>query len=379
MHESESAVNVPRQTNWLPWVILIAIGAWWMRSTLPGLIHGNAQPRAVTPRADLANNETATIELFEDASRSVAYIRPFERVRTNVFTLDTANVPIGTGSGVVWDEAGHIVTNYHVVHGADTVEVTLADGSAWPGRPCGSSMDKDLAVIKIDAPPGQLHPIRIGTSSDLRVGQSVFAIGNPYGFDFTLTTGVVSAIDREIRSLSGRAIHGVIQTDAAINPGNSGGPLLDSAGRLIGINTAIYSESGASVGIGFAVPVDVVNRVAPELIAHGYVTRPGLGVVISNDVQLAGELEGVLILQVPQGSDAEQAGLRGVRTLRDRHRVIDVILAINDEPTPTPDALLNALENHAVGEQVQVTIRRMLLGSDDSGVHRFDIRLQAIE
>ncbi len=228
--------------------------------------------RAVTPRGELAAEEKTNTEIFKSASPSVVYITTLTE-RINYQTKNVTEIPAGTGSGFIWDTAGHIITNFHVVQHANGASgVTLADHTQWTASLVGVAPDQDLAVLKIDAKASQLPPIPVGTSSDLQVGQCVFAIGNPFGLDQTLTTGVVSALGRTIPSATNVPIDEVIQTDAAINPGNSGGPLLDSAGRLIGINAAIYSPSGSSSGIGFAVPVDTVNRVVPELISTGKYT-----------------------------------------------------------------------------------------------------------
>jgi S1-C subfamily serine protease len=269
-------------------------------------------------------------------------------------------VPQGTGSGFVWDEDGHIVTNYHVIESAQAAKVLLSDQSSWDARLVGVEPDKDLAVVKIDAPADRLHPILIGTSHDLAVGQKVFAIGNPFGLDQTLTTGVISGVGREIESVTKRPIQGVIQTDAAINPGNSGGALLDSAGRLIGINTAIYSPSGANAGIGFAVPVDTVNRIVPQLIRSGKAEHVGMGVRVAED-QIAERLglTGVLILEVVKGSAADKAGL--ISTRIDSHGKIklgDVITAINDTSISTTLDLYRALEDFKAGDVVMVTVQR---------------------
>ncbi|MGH7811140.1 MAG: S1C family serine protease, partial [Candidatus Binatia bacterium] len=236
-----------------------------------------AAPRAVSPRGELMAGEKSIITLFKQASPAVVNITTLG-VERDLITLNQYQIPQGTGSGFVWDTTGNVITNFHVILNADAAQVTLSDQSNWRARVVGVAPDKDLAVLKIDAPANKLQAIPIGTSKDLQVGQSVFAIGNPFGLDQTLTTGVISALNREIESVTRRPIQGVIQSDAAINPGNSGGPLLDSAGRLIGVNTAIYSPSGASAGIGFAIPVDTVNRIVPELIRSGKITRPGLGV-----------------------------------------------------------------------------------------------------
>ena len=333
-----------------------------------------AVARVVTPRGDLAEDEKSTIALFKLVSPSVVHITTLA-VRQNVFTLDLWQIPQGTGSGFLWDQDGRIVTNYHVVQEADAAQVTLADHSAWKARLVGAYPDKDLAVLVIDAPRERLQPIPLGTASDLQVGQKVFAIGNPFGLDQSLTTGVISALGREIESVTRRAIKGMIQTDTAINPGNSGGPLLDSAGRLIGVNTAIFSPSGAYAGIGFAIPADEVNRVVPQLIRHGKMMRPGLGVQVAPD-QVGRELglTGVLIVSVQPGSPAAEAGLRPTR--RDdtgRLQLGDVIVAVNDRPVQTADDLLDALEKYPIGTPVQVAILR------DSQKQTVTIVLQAIQ
>ena len=236
-----------------------------------------AVPRAVAPRGPLTSEEHANIEIFRRASPSVVHITSLGMQR-DLFSLRVQEVPRGTGTGFVWDERGHIVTNFHVIQDANGAKVTLADQSSWDAELVGTFPGRDLAVLRIKAPRDKLPPIAIGSSRDLQVGQRVYAIGNPFGLDQTLTVGIVSALNREIESFGGRTIRGVIQTDAAINPGNSGGPLLDSAGRLIGINSQIASPSGASAGIGFAIPVDEVNRVVPRLIRDGRFVRPSIGV-----------------------------------------------------------------------------------------------------
>jgi S1-C subfamily serine protease len=346
--------------NLLPFLIILLVVAaiWWYLSAPRSLYNPDAQPRPVTARGDLAEDEKNTIELFETASPSVVYITTIE-LRRSLFSLNIYEIPQGTGSGFIWDKEGHIVTNYHVIEGASRVEVTLADHSTWKGIVIGVAPDKDIAVLKIAAPPDKLKPILIGESGNLKVGQKVFAIGNPFGLDQTMTTGIVSALGREIKSVTGRTIQGVIQTDAAINPGNSGGPLLDSAGRLIGVNTAIYSPSGASAGIGFAVPVDIVNRVVPEIIRYGRVIRPGLGVTVAND-RIAERLgiKGVLLINVQRNSAAEQAGLRG--TLRVGNEIIlgDIIESVNGNPVSSYDDLRNELDKYHVGDEVTLGILR---------------------
>jgi S1-C subfamily serine protease len=253
-------------------IVLVAasvLGALWAsRIWHAALASAVVTPRAVTTRGPLADDEQSTIELFRTVAPSVVHVTNLT-VGRDRYSRDVYTVPRGTGTGFIWDEEGHIVTNFHVIDGASVVRVVLADGSRYDSKRVWGYPDQDLAVIQIDAPKGKLRPIALGTSHDLQVGQRTIAIGNPFGLDHSLTTGVVSALNRQIESVSGRPIRGVIQTSAAINPGNSGGPLLDSAGRLIGVNSAIVSPSGASAGIGFAIPVDEVNRLVPQLITHG--------------------------------------------------------------------------------------------------------------
>ncbi|MGL4555045.1 MAG: S1C family serine protease, partial [Gemmataceae bacterium] len=285
--------------------LLLAAGVAAWRYARPGGDAGRAEtaePRAVTPRAGLTELERTNIQVYKDARPAVVHITSLD-LRSGGLRMNAQEVPKGTGSGFIWDDAGHVVTNFHVIQAAQGARVTLADGTTYRARLVGSAPDKDLAVLKIDAPAEALRPIPVGTSDDLQVGQLVYAIGNPFGLDQTLTTGVISALGREINStVEGRSIQGVIQTDAAINPGNSGGPLLDSSGRLIGVNTAIYSPSGSSAGIGFAIPVDEVNRAVPQLIRSGKVTRPSLGVQVAAD-QLADQLgvKGALVLRAVPG------------------------------------------------------------------------------
>jgi len=329
-----------------------------------------AQPRDVTARGALTAEERSLTELFEQAAPSVVYITSLSRQR-DLFSFNVLEIPRGTGSGFVWDSEGHVVTNFHVIEGADAFQVTLADQSEWSGTPVGVAPEKDLAVLRIDAPRDRLRPIAVGTSEDLKVGQQVMAIGNPFGFDQTLTTGIISALGREITSETGIPIRGVIQTDAAINPGNSGGPLLDSAGRLIGVNAAIYSTSGSYAGIGFAIPADTVNWVVPDLIAYGKVLRPALGVELAPDrwTRRYG-IDGVLVLDVVPGSGAAEVGLRP--TTRDRRgRVIlgDIIVAVGGEKVGSSGELRLALEQRQVGDVVEVTVLR------DEREQRLKVRL----
>jgi S1-C subfamily serine protease len=317
-----------------------------------------AAPRVVTPRGELADAEKTTIAIYNNAKASVVHITTLT-VRRDV-NFNVQEVPEGTGSGFIWDDQGHVVTNYHVVENARRIAVNLWDQSSYYATVVGTYPDKDIAVLKIDAPRDKLRPIPIGTSSDLQVGQMTFAIGNPFGLDHTLTTGVVSALGRQIESVTKRSIRDVIQTDAAINPGNSGGPLLDSAGRLIGMNTAIFSRSGMSGGIGFAIPVDEINRVAPELIRDGKVTRPSLGVQVASD-QLAQQLRqtGAVVLAVTPGSAAEEVGLRGAVVESDgKTRLGDVIVALDGHEVKKVNDLFDGLERCKPGATVKVTVLR---------------------
>ena len=318
-----------------------------------------AAPRTVTARGELFSDERSTINLFRQASPAVVNITPIG-VERDLFTLNLYQIPQGTGSGFVWDTNGDIITNFHVIQNADSAQVTLADQSNWKARVVGVAPDKDLAVLRIDAPANRLRPIPIGTSKDLQVGQSVYAIGNPFGLDQTLTTGVISALNREIESVTRRPIQGVIQSDAAINPGNSGGPLLDSAGRLIGVNTAIYSPSGASAGIGFAIPVDIVNRIVPELIRSGKIIRPGLGIQIADD-QIAQRLgvTGILVVDVARGSAAAKAGIQPTRRdAEGRLRLGDIITALDGKKVESPNDLYLLLEKYKIGDAVNISILR---------------------
>ena len=318
------------------------------------------ESRTLAPRPDLGEGEQRTIRLFEEASPSVVYITTVAE-QIDLFSRDVAQIPLGTGSGFVWDDSGHIITNYHVLQGAAAARVTLADRTTWEAKLVGVAPEKDLAVLKIDAPREKLHPIPLGASHDLRVGQSVFAIGNPFGLDQTLTTGIVSALGREIQGADNTPIRDVIQTDAAINPGNSGGPLLDSAGRLIGVNSAIRSPSGASAGIGFAIPVDAVNAAVPELIAYGKIRRPALDLeflpsIWIRDLGLNNEL---VVSDVAPGGAAAKAGLQPTtRTRRGEIVLGDIIVAVDSQPVSTRGDLRLILESKKPGETIRLTVVR---------------------
>ena len=318
-----------------------------------------AASRDISPRGELTHEEQSVTALFKEASPSVVYITSIG-LRRDFFSFRAMEIPQGTGSGFIWDNQGHIITNFHVIQDARRAEVTLADQSSWPAELVGYAVEKDLAVLRIDAPAERLKAIRLGTSHDLEVGRTVLAIGNPFGFDQTLTTGIISALGREISSGAGLPIRDVIQTDAAINPGNSGGPLLDSAGRLIGVNTAIVSPSGGYAGIGFAIPVDTVRWVVSDLIAYGKVQRPTLGVELAPDtVSRRFGLEGPVVLHVTPGSGAERAGFQPTRR-NPQGRILlgDVVVAIDGERIRKSGELGLALERRRAGEIVTVSLVR---------------------
>jgi S1-C subfamily serine protease len=359
------------QPHYSPWLallvpalfvlLLLGLIVWFFWPALTPERSGidpSAAPRPVTPRGELAEDEKSTIALFKKASPSVVHITTLVE-RRDRFTTDLRQIPQGTGSGFIWDQDGHVVTNYHVIQNADAAQVTLADQSTWRAKLVGSYPDRDLAVLLIEAPKELLVPILVGSSHDLQVGQKAFAIGNPFGLDQSLTTGVISALGREIESVTRRPIRDMIQTDAAINPGNSGGPLLDSAGRLIGVNTAIYSPSGTSAGIGFAIPVDEVGRVVPQLIRHGKVIRPDLAVQFAPDqIVRQNGLKGALILNVQPGGCAAKAGLQPTRRERGGTRLGDRIVALDGQKVDSANQLLDLLEKKEVGTTVEVTVVR---------------------
>jgi S1-C subfamily serine protease len=355
----------PRSSPWsflgpLLILLLLVLGLSWL---IGGFGHRggsdtdpNAAPRVVQARGDLAADEKATIELFRTAAPSVVYITSIA-VQRDFFSLNAQEVPKGTGSGFVWDSDGHVVTNFHVIQDAQAAKVTLADQTTWDARLVGADRDDDIAVLRIDAPKDKMPALPIGSSNDLQVGQKVYAIGNPFGLDHTLTTGVVSAVGREIKSVTERPISGVIQTDAAINPGNSGGPLLDSAGRLIGVNTAIYSPSGAYAGIGFAIPVDLINQVVPQLIKSRRVEKPKLPIKVADDsiARQLGVRNGVLILDVT--GDAARVLQPTRRDRAGRILLGDVIVAYDGKPIRKRDDLERSVSQAKIGDTVVLTVR----------------------
>jgi S1-C subfamily serine protease len=304
----------------------------------------------VAPKEELLALEKRTIDIFKEVSQSVVTVGNRAVIRDR-FNVRISEVPQGAGSGFVWDKEGHIISNFHVVREAGAIEIVLRDGKSYEAKVVGSDPDHDIAVLKIAAPAAALVPVKVGTSADLQVGQFVFAIGNPFGLDISLSSGVVSALGRSIMSLSRRPIFDVIQTDAAINPGNSGGPLLDSAGRLIGINTSIVSASGGYSGVGFAVP---------QLIAFGKVQRPSLGIeILPEHYRKRLNVDGVAVVKVASGGAAEKAGLRGITTSDDGEMVLgDVIVEADGAAVKDTDDLMAVLDRHQVGELVKITCVR---------------------
>jgi 2-alkenal reductase len=324
------------------------------------------EPRAVAARGDLAGDERRTTSLFATAAPSVVSIQTL--TGANPFARQEGEG--GSGSGFIWDRAGHVVTNHHVIQNARRIQVVLDDGRSLPARLVGSAPWTDLAVLKLETPPSDLRPISVGTSNDLLVGQTVFAIGNPFGLSQTLTQGIVSALGRRLPTDSGREIADVIQTDAAINPGNSGGPLIDSAGRLVGVNTAILSPAGASAGVGFAIPVDTVNRITAALIRDGRAPIAGIGITtVPEELAARTGIRGVILRGVIPGGAAEQAGLQGVTSAGE---IRDVIVAAAGTPVNKLSDLAIALERVGVGKRVNLSIQR------DGRVRQVDVMVQDI-
>lgn len=352
---------------WLVAALLVAVAALmlgYFKQLMPSpRFDPDAEPRVVAARGDLAADEQATIELFQTARDSVVHITNVGVVRDR-FSTNLYEIPQGTGSGFIWDRDGHVVTNFHVIDGAQGARVRLRDGTTYAAEFVGGEPDKDIAVLRIDAPAEELPPILIGSSADLQVGQKVFAIGNPFGLDQTLTTGVISGLGREIQAQSGAAINNIIQTDAAINPGNSGGPLLDSAGRLIGMNTAIVSPSNAYAGVGFAISVDDINRYIPQIIRIGHVQKVGIGIQIATDDQMQYLVQqrvlppGVLVLDVVRRSPAAEAGMRPTLLRGNQIRWGDLIVAIDEEPVESTSDLHRILEAKQAGDTVTITVNR---------------------
>ena len=335
--------------------LVVVVGIYLLRPIIERQLFAETAPRPIAARGDLAEFEKLTIDIFERVAPSVVQV--VGRSATPDVLQQRGDGGVQGGTGFVWDGAGHIVTNNHVVEGVNDVVVRFASGDIVRAQLVGGAANYDLAVIRVTAVRNLPPPIQVGSSSDLKVGQAAFAIGNPFGLDQSLTTGIISALSRRLPTSGGREVTNVIQTDAAINPGNSGGPLLDSAGRLIGVNTAIFSPSGAYAGIGFAIPVDVVNRVVPQLIRDGRVPTPGIGIQAADEAAASRVgAEGVLIIRTMPGLPADQAGLRGVNM--QTGELGDIIVGINGKPVRRLAELTAVLEQAGVGSTVQLEIVR---------------------
>lgn len=304
-------------------------------------------------------DEQNTVDIFDNAGPGTVFVTQNQIVRDR-YTMRATEVPSGSGSGFIWDTDGHIVTNYHVIDGSSHLTVTLYNQKTYPAKLVGGEPKKDIAVLKIDAPTDELTPIpRPDDTYELAVGQKAIAIGNPFGLDHTITTGIISAMGRDQLGYGGVTIRDMIQTDASINPGNSGGPLLDSSGQLIGMNTMIFSKSGASAGIGFAVPFSTIKRVVPQIIRTGKAQQIGLGISILPDaIARRNGIQGVIVRQVANNSPAARAGLRGVEQNYRGTYIGDVIVGIDDKKVTNYDTLYNALDTHQPGDTIQVKIRR---------------------
>jgi S1-C subfamily serine protease len=335
--------------------MLFVLAAMAIRPYIEYQLYAATTPRLVDARGSLADFEKSTIELFERVSPSVVHV--VGRDATSELSLSAADEGgIRTGTGFVWDLAGNVVTNDHVVEGTKVLAVRLASGEAIRATIVGLAPHYDLAVIRVATVRELPRPLAVGSSANLRVGQAAFAIGNPFGLDQSLTSGIISSLKRRLPTSGGREIGNVIQTDAAINPGNSGGPLLDSAGRLIGVNTAIFSPSGSNAGIGFAIPVDVVNRIVPELIRNGRVPAPGIGIVAGSET-IATRLgvDGVIVLRTVPGSPAARVGLQGVNA--STGELGHVIVAANGRPIRRLADLAEQVEQVGVGKTIELTLR----------------------
>jgi 2-alkenal reductase len=337
------------------WLLLLAT-ALVAEPYVVALWSAMAGPRTVIARGDLSQAEQATIKLFQTASPSVLHVFARGERQSSMIDEDQEDV-VQSGTGIVWDPAGHVVTNYHVISGTQRIGARLTSGEFANARVIGVAPTYDLAVLQLENLRSPLQPISIGRSSDLQVGQQTFAIGNPYGLDQTLTSGIISALHRRLPTASSHEISGVIQTDAPINPGNSGGPLLDSAGRLIGVNSAIISGSGASAGIGFAIPVDLVERVVTELIRTGRVPVPGIGIMAASERETTRlDVDGVVIVRALPQSPASRAGLEGADV--NGGAVADIITAVNGKPVHSMSDLANVLEDVGVGKTAKLTVVR---------------------
>ena len=352
--------------RWLILILIVLIGLMTFEIVSRKLRQSGSR---VPLRTDLTQSERRTIELFHESSPSVVHIRTAEfALEADRFSMNLQKTPQGSGSGFIWDRNGHIVTNFHVIQKADEATVTLADNTIWKAKLVGFAPSKDLAVLKINAPRERLKPIQVGYSADLQVGQTVLAIGNPFGLDQSLTTGIISGLGREIISVTGRSIRNVIQTDASINPGNSGGPLLDSSGHLIGVNTAIYSSSHVYAGIGYAVPVDLISRFVPQLIRYGVIQIPSLNFTgvddfvtrkLKSNRLLPQDANGVMVQDVIPGGAADLAGIQSIRVNQAGDVILgDLIMQLDKMPITNANDLLDALETHKVGDEVTLIVLR---------------------
>lgn len=338
-------------------LVIAAVAVWNNRA-----VGESAQPREISKSQGFSSEEQRIIDIFERNSPSVVYITTTQRV-VNPWTRGVSEQPSGTGTGFMWDKQGHIVTNNHVVEGYKTAKIRLSDQRSFDADVIGTSEQHDLAVLKLRNRKDMPAPVQIGSSRELKVGQTVLAIGNPFGLDHTLTTGILSALGRSIEAEGSSSMADLIQTDASINPGNSGGPLLDSSGRVIGVNAAIYSPSGASAGIGFAIPIDTVNRVVPQLIQNGHYVRPILGITMNDDVseRVADRLgvKGVLVLDVANNSPADKAGLRGTQLTQNEDLVLgDFIQAIDGKPITKSSDLITILDGYKLNDTVKLSLLR---------------------
>jgi len=345
--------------------LLIALGA--AAGAQPPATAVRPEEGATDPGRAFAPEERTNIAVYEAVNRSVVNINTKSTVATGLLLIEVPSD--GAGSGIVLDKRGHVLTNFHVVDGAKEIQVLLFDGSSHAAALVGADPETDVAVLRVDAPADLLQPVVFGTSNDLRVGQRVFAIGNPFGLERTLTTGIISSLNRSLpmRTRTDRTIKSIIQTDAAINPGNSGGPLLDSGAKLIGMNTAIASRTGQSAGVGFAIPVGTLARVVPQLISRGRVIRPDAGIA-----QVHQSDAGLVVASLTPSGPAERAGVRGFRVVRERRRQgpfvvetervdrsgADLIVAVAGQAVRTADDFLSAVESKNPGEHVLLTVRR---------------------
>lgn len=353
-------------------VITASALSWLDIAPEPTALADTRTPDIIVNDDILTSDESNNITVFRDVSPSVVFVTNTQ-LRRQRFSLNVMEIPAGSGTGFVWDESGLIVTNFHVVDRANKITITLGSGASYDAKIIGTAPEKDIALLKIEAPEEHLKPIPLGNSEKLAVGRKVLAIGNPFALDTSLTVGVVSALGREIRSVSNRTIKDVIQTDAAINPGNSGGPLLNSMGQLVGVNTAIYSPSGASAGIGFAIPINSIKIIVPQLLEHGVLYRPVMGVETLTDYWAKRlKVKGVAILSVRKDYPAEKAGMVGVREdIRGNIHLGDVIIAIAGEPVTNEDSLLSLLERFEPGDTIEVTTLK------DEEIHNYQVTLTA--